>query len=563
MLSLLFAQLAVSIRGQKKDQHTFDILDYSDQKNKEISIIKQLEIRFAQVDLGSKNASKFIKTIDDMKDILEHSVEVVNNGDQYTVIKQTIKNIASKEQRIDLSTAIMFDEDDKEVETYYISNFGIYLNLRLTHTKTWVFQNHPLVTNYNELSWGKKTMRFFTDNSRFLKEDKEYNTLWFAESWTNNWFQPGESKTFSFMIHDDDYQPPFLELDKSVIRHEYFTNQSIQIQGAYYTNIIYSDISIRYRLFDSTGKVVMEKILQQDSVTEGRTKFEFSKKIDPITTPGSYTLVIISSNDKYNYTLEYPIEITVDYPNAKPRIIIFDQDKTYFIPNTDAVFTASITDANSADKTIDTRVYFDGKEVFTKAFPNTADNKTISFKIPKDAKPGIHELNFTASDGKKVTITTLKITVKDNTVLSVDFEPKLKESYHKGDKISFNAYIVDPDTNTDTSFKVSLLYGETFKQSKHVENLQGEMRIPLSLTIPETETSTKGTITVKVEGQYESVNKTHPFSIFQEAQTGELASSQIAKKEAKKKTALVAVLSVFVVLAVIVAIVIVVLWLRK
>ncbi|KAI5534520.1 hypothetical protein TVAGG3_0398570 [Trichomonas vaginalis G3] len=249
---------------------------------------------------------------------------------------------------------------------------------------------------------------------------------------------------------------------------------------------------------------------------------------------------------------------------------IIDQSYTLFHLNTyitfqilKFLFLASVYDQDSGDKPLTSKGFLHhNAEVATQKLQQQ-DLKTFKFKVPKDTAAGEYEVKVTATDGKKIGTKKFTITIKNNTVLTIYFEPKLNATYNKGDKVNFTAVINDPDTNFDNKFTVSLFYNDKVKKTITSTNDAGLVRVPLDFTIPTTETNTTAEIKIVVTTPTESSEKLTNINIYQDVIASDSATGKIATKEAKKKTALVAVLCVLAVIAVVVAVVVIILWLRK
>ncbi|EAY15854.1 hypothetical protein TVAG_160270 [Trichomonas vaginalis G3] len=229
MFSLLLLPLTRSLYGEIISKYDYQFFDesYSD----DLGLIKKLytKVRYD----GS------IKNIQDASD-LDYMVNIshyhTDNYNVYFTVKQTITNKGTTEKKIDLCTAMVFNEMDKFVDSYTIPNFGWSLYFTETFYNTIVLQNHPMVTNVNAQDYGlDEEPRFFTNNLTALKmtvtDSRGIN--WLSFSWLNNYIKPGESVSFTYLYFDKEYEPPLLQLDKSLITEEVDSTEPIHLKGSY------------------------------------------------------------------------------------------------------------------------------------------------------------------------------------------------------------------------------------------------------------------------------------------------------------------------------------------
>ncbi|EAX87289.1 hypothetical protein TVAG_400000 [Trichomonas vaginalis G3] len=429
-----------------------------------------------------------------------------------------------------------------------------------------VLQNHPWITSVNAQDFGLDGQpKFFTNNLTVLKMslDGEPGINWLAFSWLNNYIKEGESMTFSYLYYDKEYEPPILNLDKSLISEEVDSTEPIHLKGSFshYGETLVA--KAYYAIYEADSyKVVKSGSLGSFTVSKTKMSQDFDVFVEPPTQLGKYELEVYTYLPFFKSYLSEYFYITVVPPNYRPKLFVLPPEYVYYIPDSEVSFLATVYDQDSGDKPLTAEVFFNNAEVVSQEVANNRDLKTFKFKIPKDTKADDYEVKVTATDGKKIGTKKFTITIKNNTVLTIDFEPKLNATYNKGDKVNFTAVINDPDTNFDTKFTVSLFYNTAMKTSLTSENKNGLVRIPLTFSIPSDEINTTAEIKIEVKTPTESSDRSTSITIHQDT-TANLAKSKTATKESQKKNALIAVLCVLAVLAVIVAIVIVILWLRK
>ncbi|EAX78915.1 hypothetical protein TVAG_369130 [Trichomonas vaginalis G3] len=500
---------------------------------------------------------------------LDYSLQIENHKNLlYTVVKQTITNKGSNEKKVDFCTAMLFKAEDKEVIAQTLANFGYSLWWKEITDLTLVLQNHPWVTDVNAHDFGSDDVpKFFTNTDKILENvddnDDLPSILWVSFSWLNKYIQPGQSITFSYLLHKGKYEPPFLFLEKSLIPEETDATEVIQIKGKFSFLVDGCDAEAGWKLRTSNDKIIRNDTLGNFTVSEKQTSMDFNVSITPPTKPGKYTLYVYTYTNGLGSLLYEEFPITVVAPNYRPKLYVLPPDYTYYIPDSEVSFLASVYDQDSGDKPLTAKVFFNNAEVATQEVANSTDLKTFKFKVPKDTAAGEYEVKVTATDGKKIATKRFIIQIQNNTVLTINFEPKLNATYNKGDKVNFTAVINDPDTNFDNKFTVSLFYNDKVKKTITSPNDARLVRVPLDFTIPTTETNTTAEIKIKVTTPTESSEKLTNINIYQDVIASDSATGKIATKKAKKKTALVAVLCVLAVIAVVVAVVVIILWLRK
>ncbi|KAI5534590.1 hypothetical protein TVAGG3_0399600 [Trichomonas vaginalis G3] len=555
MFSILLAQLSLSVSGKVVGDNSYMIYDKDGRENYEIIKEPYTKVRIDGVTKNIKEATD-----------LGYSVEIYNDeNSDYVIISQTITNKGSTEKKIDLCTALNLKDSIDNVEASSLTNFGYYLWWDQTNDLTLVLQNHPWVTDISAQDFGiEPEPRFFTNNEKILEYDSGFPEIqWISFSWLNKYIQPGKSITLSYMFYEETYQPPLLKLDKSLISEETDSTEVIQVKGSFYFLVEPYTVEAGWEIHDSKDKIIKYGSLGKFTVSEKQTSMDFDVSITPPTELGKYTLYVYTYTNGLGSLLYEEFTITVVPPNYRPKLYIVPSEYLYYIPDSEVSFLASVYDQDSGDKPLTAKVFFNNAEVATQEVANSKDLKTFKFKVPKDTAAGEYEVKVTATDGKKIGTKKFTITIKNNTVLTIYFEPKLNATYNKGDKVNFTAVINDPDTNFDNKFTVSLFYNDKVKKTITSTNDAGLVRVPLDFTIPTTETNTTAEIKIVVTTPTESSEKLTNINIYQDVIASDSATGKIATKEAKKKTALVAVLCVLAVTAVVVAVVVIILWLRK
>ncbi|EAY16177.1 hypothetical protein TVAG_340710 [Trichomonas vaginalis G3] len=304
------------------------------------------------------------------------------------------------------------------------------------------------------------------------------------------------------MFHDNEkYQPPYLTVNKNVLKKEYSNKEKIHAEFTYQKNEAKSlPVTGAAKIFQVGAKVPLKSETFKNAENNGDIKVD----LDPVP-PGDYVLVLSAEyGSEYDQSNEYRHYFTVP-ANKKPIVEMVDQGYEYYIPNTDVTFKAKITDQDKDDTKFTTQVFFDGKVVQEiNDLQNSEDVKTFSFKIPPRTKAYTYDVKLVVSDGKDSTEHEFKIKFKSNSKLSVSYE--LKEeltAYNPGDKVELTAVVVDPDVNFDSKFTISVLYGDTQKLKEEKKNENGIIRVPITIEIPADEKSTAVDVKIKVQSQNE------------------------------------------------------------
>ena len=500
MLSLFLTRFSSAIEAYKTGPYTFNIYDQVDSGNK--SMIKQVYTKIAHVDIDAASQDK-VKDISDLKDELDYKITTINDENkQYTIVRQTLTNIGKEGKRYDLCTVLVF-AGAPDISFYsQVPNFGAYFYLGDFDSYVWVQQNHPSVTNGKLRGiGGDENVRFFTHSS----SRDAFPLYWISESWTNNYLEPGQSVTISFMIHKNDYEPPLLNLEKDFIKDDYEPTEKIHIKGSFSYYYLNTYISANYNLVNKvSGMSVSNGVLKDFTTYFDKMADSFDIEIGPFAI-GAYALIVYTRQG--TNTLEQHIDITISPPNAKPKVTIFWPEYKYDIPETEITIQGYVSDPDARDKTIATAIYFNGKVIYSANVTNTDEIKTFKFTIPKDTPVGEYDIRFTANDGKLTTERKQTIIIRDNTVLSIDVEPKFEETYKKGDKLNFTAVVNDPDTDFESKFVIFVYYKDTLKPSLEKDNKDGMVRVPLQFSIPSDETEKVVTLKVKVTSTTEKAEK--------------------------------------------------------
>ncbi|EAY18430.1 hypothetical protein TVAG_046340 [Trichomonas vaginalis G3] len=568
MFLSLFSRASYALEAWKTGKYSYKIYDL-DEYDENLTLSKKIHTKIAFKDVDESNQGDVVDISE--VDGLDYSFNIINDKDgKYIIVQQTLTNNRKERARFDLCTAIEFNfnEDGFSVTESYMPNFGFYLWVPGFGAYTWVQENHPWVTARHEKDFGEDSTPLYFTTRKNLDPNFDEAMTWMATSWTNNHMQPGDSVTFSYMIAKESYDPPFLKLDKTLIKKEYEDNEKIHLKGSMWTNLHDYRVQGKYEITNKqTKEVLTEEIIDFISDKNGAMSKDYDVEVGPLAI-GEYTLRVTSYIFKLNDYLWEEVDFSVIKSNQKPKINIGDKGYTYYLPNSDVSFTAAISDADAGDKKIDVKVYLKNEMVIDKKVPNSLDQQKFTFKIPKNTEPGTYDVRITANDGKLTTDESFKIVVKLNSKLSIEIEIDKQESYKKGEKITFNAFITDSDTNFDSEFEIKVFYGDKLYTStkKKNDNPQG-IRVPFEITVPEDETQSPVRVRVQVTSLNENDESGFSFNVFDDAgnydKITDHKNEKPKSKLEKQKTALIAVLCVLIVAVVCVSIFIVYLLVKK
>ncbi|KAI5522751.1 hypothetical protein TVAGG3_0583720 [Trichomonas vaginalis G3] len=563
MIWTFLLQDARSIEAYQTGKFTYNI--YHTEYGYNFTIVDQIYTKVAYEDIQRNNQDKVVN-ISDVPNI-EYSIDTYNDPDgNFTVIRQTIKNTATTKRRLDLCTAIKFKNyypEDQDMSAQPINNFGAYIYTPAVEF-TWVYENHPNVTNKNEYSIGNgDNPKFFTNRNSEINPDGE-DLKWLATSWTNNWLEPGKSSTFSFLIYYDEYNPPILKLQSELIGDEYDTEETIPIKGSFSSYVVDEPISARYEVYDpSSDNVILTDTLGSTRVTEDTTTVQFDQNIK-VSQKGNFKLRVVTRNERTESELVWEKSVLIYGPNDKPKIIPLPLDYQYYIPKSDVNLAAYIYSKDTSVTEITTEVYFNNQKVLSQKFGNSHnDSRTLSFKIPEGTAPGDYKIKIVATGGVLPAEKSFDIVVKDNSVLSIDLEGNFNLTFNKDDVVNFTAVVVDPDTNFDSKFTISLYYNKHQKTSISRSNSDGIIRVPMTVSIPSDEKETSAHISVKVKGTNEESETGVTLKIQQSEDKAKATAASVQRKQQKQKKVLIIVLAVMAVVTVCVAVLVIILWLRK